>query len=520
MRPIIRPGHDAWHVLPVARAAALIDGEDYYRAFRDAALGAERSILMAGWQFDSSTCLVRGPDAEGVAAPTELLPFLSWLCDRRPDLRVYLLAWNFHVVFALEREWLQELVFNWKTNDRIRFHFDGHHPDSASHHQKFVVIDGQRSFLGGLDLCDHRWDRRKHCEPDDLRHDHGRHYNPFHDAQVYLEGPEVGAALTELFRARWEASGGKPAIDPGEATLPGAPTPWMPKDGVPIAARSVALSRTDPFGAPEYLRGPAAAAEGDAEETGIAQVREVESLHVDAIAAAERSIYIETQYFSSRAVGNAIVDRLRDVTRPLDLVIVTNPQAESPKETLAIGLAQAKVLREIRKAADRTPHTLALVHALPECEGEAKRSVYIHAKLMVVDDRFVTIGSANLTNRSMGLDSELHASFEVGLGGDADDGALEASIRALRCGLVREHLGVDIDDDGCTAANLLAMIERGEGRLRPHPQPTAKELEILDVVDPMALPFDPDGIEDSAADRSLFIGGIDRLWTKLAGAVG
>ncbi len=501
MKPVIQPGSSAWRVLPVDRAAVLVDGEDYYRAFHQAALRAERSLLLCGWQFDSATELLRGEDAAGAAAPLKLLDFLEWLVKKKPDLHIHLLAWNFHVVFALERQWMQEWIFNWKTHDRIRFHFDGHHPDAASHHQKFVVIDGRRSFLGGMDLCFHRWDRRKHSDPDDLRADRGLQYNPFHDAQIHLEGAEVGGALTELFAARWNASGGKPKMALKDHAAIALDDGWVPRDGVPIAAHAVALSRTDPYGAPALVEP--------------CEVREVERLHLDAIAAADHSIYIETQYLSSRVVGEALVARLHDVARPVEITLVTNPHAESPKEDIAVGLSQAKIMRDIRRAADGTPHTLAAFHALPACkEGEPQRSTYVHSKLMIVDDVWLTVGSANLTNRSMGFDTELHASFEVGLslpggrGADAPDGSLEASIRHLRCELVREHAGLDLAEEACGGRSLLAMAGRGEGRLRPHPQPTAKDLEILDEVEPQALPFDPDGIENSAEERELFRGGI------------
>ena len=55
---------------------------------------------------------------------------------------------------------MQELLFNWSTDERLTFRFDSSHVDQGSHHQKFAVIDGQLAFLGGLDLCDHRWDDR------------------------------------------------------------------------------------------------------------------------------------------------------------------------------------------------------------------------------------------------------------------------------------------------------------------------------------------------------------------------
>lgn len=495
MKPILQEGDTAWRVLPVSEAAVLVDGEDYYRAFYEAAGQAQRTILLAGWQFDSDACLLRGEEARAARAPVELLGYLEHLVATKPELQIRLLAWNFHVVFALERQWLQELIFNWKTHDRIQFHFDDHHPPGASHHQKFAVIDGVRSFLGGIDLCDHRWDRRRHEDHDELRTSRGEPHQPFHDAQVYLAGAEVGAALSQIFVSRWNASKTEPLEIDVTPALPAPVAPWSPRDALPLATDRVAISRTDPNGAP----------------FGPVPCREVERLHLEAIASAESLIYIETQYFSSRAVGEALVARLADVARPIELVIVINPHAESPKEDIAVGLAQAKILGDLSRATEGTPHVFGKFHSLPECrEGEAHRSTYVHSKLMIVDDCFLTLGSANLTNRSMGLDTELHASFQ----GDPRS-PLAASIRALRIGLVREHAGASLPEEHCTAAGMLAAAQQSASRLRIQEQPTERERAILDVVDPQALPFDPDGPEDHAEDRRIFIGGIGALLKKI-----
>ncbi len=497
MKSVLIEGSSAWRILPVEEASVIVDAEDYYRAFYEAALQAERTILLAGWQFDSDACLLRGDEARAAPAPVALRGFLEHLCGTKPDLQIRMLAWNFHLVFALERQWLQELIFNWKTHDRIRFHFDDHHPAGASHHQKFAVIDGTRSFLGGIDLCDHRWDRRRHAEPDELRTSRGAPHHPFHDTQVYLAGAEVGGALSRLFFSRWEAAEAGPLNLDSSAPASPPRTPWSPRGAVPLSTDRVALSRTDPNGAP----------------FGPVPCREIERLHLDAIAAADSFIYIETQYMSSRAIGDALVARLTDTARPLELTIVLNPHAESPKEDVAVGLAQAKILGDLTRAVEGTPHHFGKFHTLPHCEGgEPTRSTYVHSKLMIVDDCFLAVGSANLTNRSMGLDSELHASFQGEPGS-----SLAASIRALRIGLLREHAGVELSEAECSVEALLEAASQKTSRLRFQDQPTERERALLDVVDPQALPFDPDGPEDHAEDRRLFIGGIGSLVKKLLG---
>ena len=497
MKRTLRHAHNVWCEVEVERAGLLVDGDDYYRAFYDAAQKAERTILLAGWQFDSDACLLRGADAEGAPLPVTLLRFLDALCTARPDLRIYILAWDFHAVFALEREWMQEQKFNWTTHEHLTFLFDSHHVDRASHHQKFVVIDGKLSFLGGLDLCDHRWDDRRHKDPNPLRVSRGSPHKPFHDVQAYLVGRAPAAALEALFAARWRAAGGEPLAFAEAADAASLET----HHGVPLSTARVAFSRTDPFGAPSPT------------PDELQPSQEIRALFTDAIAGAERSIYVETQYFSSKDVCEAFVARLqRPGGAPLDIVLVLNMEAETIKEEIAVGLAQAKVLRDLRKAAEGTHHRLGVFYTVPAVEGggEPERATYIHSKVMIVDDRFLTVGSANLTNRSMGLDTELNASFETD---DPSDG-LGRSIAHARIGLIEEHLGVSearAHHQEGLVARLLDAAERKLGRLRLHPSPTPDEMRLLEVVDPQKLPFDPAAFEDDEHRKSLFANGIGAL---------
>jgi phosphatidylserine/phosphatidylglycerophosphate/cardiolipin synthase-like enzyme len=494
-----------WRERPVTSVGLLVDGDDYYRAFYRAAKAATREILLAGWQFDSDACLLRGPEAEHAELPVTLLAFLDALCRRNPDLRVYILAWDFHAVFVVEREWMQQQRFNWTTSDRLEFRFDSSHADGASHHQKFAVIDGELAFVGGLDLCDHRWDNRGHSDPNPLRLSRGTEHRPFHDVQAYLLGREAAGTVAEVFASRWIAAGGDPLVRSEPPQRVG--NPWWddeggPRGAVPIASDRVAFSRTDPQGHPD----------------GAVDCREVLALYSAAIDGAERFIYIENQYLSSQDIALALMQRMRATDRSrLDIVIVLNVQGDSVKEELATGLAQAKIIRELRQTAADTEHRLGVFYTVPATEGgdEPKRATYVHSKVMIVDDRFLTVGSANLTNRSMGLDTELNISFRT----TADD-SLAGSIRAVRHSLVAEHLGLDdieaFDTEGM-ATSLSELAERKAGRLRIHPSPTPTEREAIDVIDPQQLPFDPGASESLDQDRSIFVEGLGALWKRLSG---
>ena len=200
----------------------------------------------------------------------------------------------------------------------------------------------------------------------------------------------------------------------------------------------------------------------------------------------------------------------------MDVVIVLNMKAETLKEEIAVGLAQAKVISDVRDAAAGTRHRLGIYYTVPLTEGdvEPKRATYIHSKVMIVDDRFLTIGSANLTNRSQCVDTELNMSVET----DDSSDALGRSIVQARLSLIAEHLGVSdaaAHDASGLVATLNDLAERRDGRLRIHPSPTENERKALEIIDPQALPFDPAAVESN--DRSLFVGGIGALWTRLTG---
>src|SRR4051812_43179366 len=161
-RPILVPGRNCWTIAPVDRARLLVDARNYYKAFYEAAQRARRYLLIAGWRFNSDLSLLRGQDAEKAGGPVQLLPFLAQLCRQRPELQIHILAWDWSANYALEWEWNQREKFDAAAPGQIHFRFDDCHAVGGSHHEKLVVIDGQRAFIGGLDFCAGDWDDRRH----------------------------------------------------------------------------------------------------------------------------------------------------------------------------------------------------------------------------------------------------------------------------------------------------------------------------------------------------------------------
>jgi phospholipase D1/2 len=507
-RRIISPGRNAWRTASAEAAGVLVDAADYYRAFYQAALEARHSILLSGWQFDSGVQLLRGEEVEQ-NQEVRLLKFLNLLCERTPTLEIQVLAWDFHLVFALEREWMQKIMFHWMTNERLHFRFDQAAVAGGAHHQKFAVIDRRLAFLGGIDLCEARWDDRDHRANNPQRTSHGEPVKPYHDVQAFCAGEEVTDALRELFVDRWARSEGPP-LQLGECETSSV-AEYEPAGALPIGGGELALSRTDPRG------------EGET-------VREVQQLFMDAIAAAEQLIYIETQYFSARSILEALVTRMQMADRPrLAVVLLVNPKAEALKEEIAVGLRQTKNVERLRRVAQETGHALGVYYSLCSGDDPGRSATYIHSKLVCVDDRFLSVGSANLTNRSMGVDTELHASWETVEPSGAGT-QLARSIRAIRTDLLREHAGLAererdlLDDASGLVARLDQLAALPNGRLRTVPPPTEDEQALLETIDPELLPFDPakpnygtsaELTEEQKATSSAFARGIAALFERV-----
>lgn len=482
------------------RAHVLIDAESYYAAFCQAALRARRYIYISGWQFDTQARLLRPDPAAPPPHPVELLPFLNYLCEANTALEIYVTAWDYSVVYALEREWLQKLKFDFQSHSRVHFEFLNHPEPGGCHHQKLVVIDGVVAFVGGLDLCDSRWDTRQHEKDDPRRIDtRGKPYKPFHDIQVGLVGPVV-SVLEQLFLDGWRMAGGldprlevagEPRAERARAAAASDAALGIDGLGVPLAGRRVGVSRT------EWLP--------DGQVIG-----EIQALFERAILAAERLIYIETQYFTSRALAEALYYRLADTARPkLQVVLVMPDGADSPKEDFVLGNRQRAIRRFVADVARHFGHEFRLMMS-SEASAEAPcPATFIHSKLMIVDDEFLSIGSANFTNRSLRIDREVNVAWQAQL--ESPEGAprLAASIQALRASLLAEHAGVADEEPFREIDGLIARLDaacdpsRGKLRCQAVPTPEDDDPLLIAIFDPSG-PIDWESIDQSVEDAFQF----------------
>jgi phosphatidylserine/phosphatidylglycerophosphate/cardiolipin synthase-like enzyme/uncharacterized membrane protein YdjX (TVP38/TMEM64 family) len=459
---LLRPGKNCWRIENADRVGILIDTANYFEAFKQVCGKARRSLFILGWDFDRCERLGREDDSPA------LEDFIYGLLEQQEDLHIYLLLWDFHLVYAAEREWFQAWKLRYNKHERLHVQFDGQHPPGGSQHQKLVVADDRAAFCGGIDLSRWRWDTSEHKADEPRRTDpDGDPYPPFHDAMLLVEG-DVAAALGELTRARWEQSGAPeepPALAPANGSL------W-PEGLEPLFEdQLLAIARTYP------------------EFAGREAVEEVKQLFLDSIAAARDYIYIENQYFTSSLITDAIAGRLAE-DNPPDVLLVLPRHTGGWLEQVTMDALRTDCLDRLREA-DRHGRLRVFY---PEQPGlAADECISVHCKLMIADDCFLHLGSANTSDRSLGLDSECDLALH-----NSDDSAVSNLLNTF----LAEHLDCEageVAEARKKAGALNAAVEqlrsdKGRSLLeleRVDSSPAVELADDADLVDP-AEPINPE----------------------------
>src|SRR5687767_1463605 len=427
---IARPGNNCWRVEHASHFYCIQDAADYFRLVRQALLEAQNTVFILGWDITAQIDLDPNLSAEERNTPTRLDKLLAYIARRRPQLRCYILTWDYGALYTLERDPFTRWRLGWRMPRGVRFGFDDHHPIGGCHHQKVVVIDDELAFCGGIDLTGHRWDTSAHRLEERARVTPlGVAYEPYHEVQAMVSGP-VAASLGKLARDRWRALGTErmPPIARSTETV------W-PADIAPdLTDVDVAIARTMP-----------------ASESQPA-VRECEALFLDSIAAARQTIYIENQYFTNDTLAGALAARLREPDGP-EVVIISPKECQGWLEKSTMGAFRESAFR-ILTAADEHKR-LRLVY--PAASRSRDVPTFVHSKVMIVDEELARIGSANFSHRSMGMDTECDV---AAVAGDAD---ARAAIRHIRNRLLGEHLGLSADEVARgigSGESVVALIDR------------------------------------------------------------
>ncbi|HZZ70372.1 MAG TPA: phospholipase D-like domain-containing protein [Phenylobacterium sp.] len=467
---LLEPGNTCWRRETSARAALIVDMADYFDAAMAAMREAKHTVHLLNWAFEPQTLFHPQPGCTG-PEDDRIANFLKRLARDNPGLDVRVLCWQSALPVAATQNWFPLADRKTFAGSNVKFVLDGKLPMGASHHQKAIVIDDAIAFCGGGDIGPDRWDTHHHLDDDPRRemtkHAHGNHEKDFdsrHEVMGIVEGP-AAKALGVLFRERWARCTGETPPEPPK-TRPAWPAGLKPQ----FKDIEVGLSRT--HGA--WKHHP--------------EVREIEALHLGCIAEARRCIYMENQYFTSPLIAAALATRLREPDGP-EVVLIGTEHSPSFFDQSTMDRTRVRFIEKLKRA---DKHGRFQAYSPVTTLG---RIIIVHAKLTIVDDRLLRIGSANINNRSMGLDTECDLSFEAT--GRAATGA-RAEILRLRTHLLAHWLGCDdaivetaIREAGGVSAGLEALRNAGYARLRPIELPPVKGVAAVIATYHMGDPFSP-----------------------------
>jgi phosphatidylserine/phosphatidylglycerophosphate/cardiolipin synthase-like enzyme len=340
------------------KAEVLIDGAEALPRIAAELKQARSHVHIAGWYFSPDFALVR----EG--EPEVLRNLLADLAER---IQVRVLAWAGAPLplFRPSRQMARTMREELTNRTKIQCSLDSHERPMHCHHEKTIVVDDRVAFVGGIDLTYESGDRH------DTNHHSARATVGWHDACTRIEGPAV-ADVAEHFRMRW--------LEVTQETLPPV------RQSKPAGNTELQIVRT----VPERIYN--AVPNGD--------FRILES-YVRALRAAERFIYLENQFLWSPEIATILTHKLSNPPSPDFRLVVLLPAKPNTGSDDTRG-----VLGELIEADNDNGHLVACT--LYARAGTIHDHVYVHAKIGIVDDRWLTLGSANLNEHSLFNDTEMN----------------------------------------------------------------------------------------------------------------
>jgi len=355
----------------------LVDGENALPRLQADIEHAERSVWLAGWTFTPSFRLSPG-------GPT--LRELLAAAAERADVKLIAWAGAPLPLFKPSRSQVREARERMVRATRIKMALDAKERPMHCHHEKLAVIDGRVAYVGGIDLTDlagNRLDSSAHPARGEVG---------WHDASARIEGPLVADVAAHI-ALRWREVTQEPCEPECEVAERG-----------PVRAQFVRTIPNDVYD--EVPRG---------------DYRILEA-YVRALRAARTLVYLESQFFWSPEIVQILREKLQRPPTDEFRVVLLLPARPNNGEDDTRG--QLGLLVD----ADRDDRLTACTLYQPGRAGQ----VYVHAKIGIVDDRWLAIGSANLNEHSFFNDTE--ACIVT---------CDEELVRETRLRLWREHLGSD-----------------------------------------------------------------------------
>ena len=335
----------------------LIDGAEALPRIAEALTGARSQIHIAGWHLTPDFGLTRHDRTR------RLRDLLGELAER-VDVRVLLWAGAPLPILPLGRGDVRDVRDELVRGTRIRCALDSHERPMHCHHEKLVIVDDEIAFVGGIDMTSLSGDR----------FDTGAHvmsgHLGWHDVSSRLRGPAVADVATH-FAARW-----------GEVT---GETLEVPPASGPVGDLRLQVVRTVPEKLYDFL------------PNGDFRIMEA---YMRALRSARRLIYLENQFLWTPGIVEVLADKLRNPPSSEFRIVILLPAKPTSGGDTTRG--QLGVLAD----ADRDGRFLATT--ISARRGELTGPLYVHAKVGIVDDAWLTLGSANLNDHSFFNDSEMN----------------------------------------------------------------------------------------------------------------
>jgi phosphatidylserine/phosphatidylglycerophosphate/cardiolipin synthase-like enzyme len=377
----------------------LVDGEEAIPRMAEAVASARSHVHIAGW------CITPDFAMSGGASPVILRDLLADAARRVP-VRVLLWGGAPLPFYPVSRRAVRRIRDELCGGNQIRCALDTHERPLHCHHEKLVIVDDELAFVGGIDLTDfagNRLDRPGHPPRGSLG---------WHDVATILRGPVV-ADVGRHFNLRWSETTGERLHPPNE---PG-----------PAGDEELQVVRTVPERIYKALpRGEFS----------------ILASYAGALRSAEQLVYLENQFLWSAEIVEILREKLRNPPSErfrLLLVLPARPNSGADDTTGQLGLLAA--------ADDGAGRMLACTR-YAVADGASDR-VYVHAKVGIVDDRWLTVGSANLNEHSLFNDTEMNVVSHA-----------PALARQTRLRLWEEHLARPAETLGGDPATLIDEIWR------------------------------------------------------------
>ncbi|MDQ6658859.1 MAG: phospholipase D family protein [Actinomycetota bacterium] len=336
----------------------LIDGDAAFKAIADAMTSAQSHIHIAGWHLSPDIRLRR---EQGAPTLRELLAELS----ERVDVRVLLWAGPPLPAFRPTRGMMRDVQSSLTSGSKVRCVLDARERTMHCHHEKTIVVDDEVAFVGGIDLSDlsgDRWDYTRHPP---------RGETGWHDVTTRLRGPVV-ADVARHIRDRWQEAAHESLAEPVVQQPAGEVTIQM------LRTVPEKIYRFAPRGEFSILDG-----------------------YLRALKSAQHLVYLENQFLWSPEIAEVLIDKLRRPPTPDFRMLLVLPAKPSSGADTTRGQ-----LGRLVAADDGAGHLLAAT--VRAHSGTITDSLYVHAKVGIIDDHWLTIGSANLNEHSLFNDTELN----------------------------------------------------------------------------------------------------------------